>query len=521
MEYETKKGCSTFIDSSEYSDETIDYYFISEARLSINRWFDVNEKINDPQVAKEKIRNTLLYTQEHQKENNNTEGVAKVIWYEISGDSEDAAVDTFIRINLGKIPLTGAELIKALFLQERDFYNDKGAIEKEENEIAKLKQLQIATEWDRIENALHNEELWWFINQDGNDKSTRIDFLFDLIRVMEGGGKDYGNDEYASFRFYADRFEGRISFDKLKTEWEVVQGKFLMIEEWFNNPVWYHYIGFLIYIGVSIQEVYVLTKKHFSTDEVITTKSGVTDSLKCKIKDHFKKIETSKDADDNSLINLFYKSTDVKFIREFLLLYNIQYIVHQCESKTVISKFPFKSFKDVKNEKGEEMSWDVEHIDSFTTNKLPNRRDKANWLGFMLEEIVDNDDNKSLIDRINDFIEDEKSKEDFDAIQQELRVMFSKEDYDEDVKNNIGNLALLDSGTNRGYGNAMFPTKRRKIIEKDEHGVFIPICTKNVFLKYFNKSGVRNAEWGIEDMILYRNHMFKTLKDFFTNENRS
>ena len=40
----------------------------------------------------------------------------------------------------------------------------------------------------------------------------------------------------------------------------------------------------------------------------------------------------------------------------------------------------------------------------------------------------------------------------------------------DEIKDNIGNLTLLDAGTNRGYGNALFPTKRKKIIEKDELG---------------------------------------------------
>ncbi|MGM1055455.1 MAG: DUF262 domain-containing protein [Bacteroidota bacterium] len=519
LEYETRKGCSAFIDSSEYSDETIDYYFISEARKSIKNWFDKNEKIKDPQVAKEKIRNTLLYTQEHHNENNNNEGVAKIIWYEISGGTDDTSVDTFIRINLGKIALTGAELIKALFLQERDFYSDnKQGVVNGENQIAKLKQLQIATEWDRIETSLHNEELWWFINQSGNEKSTRIDFLFDFIRIMDEPNVDYGDDDYASFRYYANKFDGRISFDNLKKEWEEIQGKHMLIQEWFSNPVWYHYIGFLIYIGVPIHEIYAITKNHFKTKSEITSKSEITDSLKSRIKHHFEKIETGKDADGRYLINVSYKPNDVKFIREFLLLYNIQYIVQQCQSRTVISKFPFKAFKKIKNENGEEMSWDVEHIDSFTTNKLPNRKDKIIWLRYMLEEIVENDNNAPLIERINEFIANEKSKTDFDAIQQELKILFSKEDYDEEIKNNIGNLALLDSGTNRGYGNALFPSKRRKIIEKDQLGVFVPICTKNVFLKYFNKSGTRNTEWAIEDMNLYKNHIYKTLEDFFIKD---
>ena len=50
---------------------------------------------------------------------------------------------------------------------------------------------------------------------------------------------------------------------------------------------------------------------------------------------------------------------------------------------------------------------------------------------------------------------------------------------------NISNLALLDDETNRGYGNAMFFIKRKKIIENDKQGIFVPICTKNVFLKYY------------------------------------
>ncbi len=66
IEYETRKGCSEFIDSHNESDETIDFYFISEARKSIHKWFEESEHIKDPQKAKEKIRNTLIYAKEDQ-----------------------------------------------------------------------------------------------------------------------------------------------------------------------------------------------------------------------------------------------------------------------------------------------------------------------------------------------------------------------------------------------------------------------------------------------------------------------
>ena len=44
-------------------------------------------------------------------------------------------------------------------------------------------------------------------------------------------------------------------------------------------------------------------------------------------------------------------------------------------------------------------------------------------------------------------------------------------DAPEEVKNNIGNLTLLDSGTNRSYGNSLFVVKRRKIIERMKAGI--------------------------------------------------
>ena len=44
------------------------------------------------------------------------------------------------RINIGKIPLTNSELIKALFLNSSNFQNQESKL--------RLRQLEIATEWD-------------------------------------------------------------------------------------------------------------------------------------------------------------------------------------------------------------------------------------------------------------------------------------------------------------------------------------------------------------------------------------
>ena len=59
-------------------------------------------------------------------------------------------------------------------------------------------------------------------------------------------------------------------------------------------------------------------------------------------------------------------------------------------------------------------------------------------------------------------------------------------------------MVLLDSGTNRSYKNAVFPSKRKTIIEKEKNGTFIPICTKNVFLKYYTTENPQMTYWDNE-----------------------
>jgi uncharacterized protein with ParB-like and HNH nuclease domain len=531
LEYETKKGSSKFLDNIYRNDETIDFYFISEAYYIIENWF---KNKDNPQKVKEKIRNTFIDTIDDKGE----DGIVQVIWYEIEDTPENKAnaIDTFIRINLGKIPLTSSELIKALFLQERKFFKNN----ENENEIAKLKQLQIATEWDRIENSLQNNDFWWFLNENENNTPSRIDFIFNLIKEVKIS-KDsevenrkslnatqielqkvsnptieerIGTDSYANFRYFYQEFDKQINFQSLKKEWDTIKHYYYTIEEWYNNPVWYHYIGYLIYCGVSIIEIYNLTKYDFETEEKIATKDAITISLKKKIKNHLKNIRWSPDAENNIFLDISYKKDDIKFIREVLLLYNIECIVKQCEANTLIYKFPYRSFKEIKNVDGDKMSWDVEHVDSYNSNKLPNRKTRVVWLQFALEEIDNNNDNSDLILKINDYINDEKSTHKFEELLLKVNDIINDDDNDEDKKNNIGNLALLDAGTNRGYGNALFPTKRKKIIEKDKLGIFIPICTKNVFLKYFDSSGQSNAKWNDKDIINYRKDIEATLIEF-------
>src|SRR5690606_4686152 len=154
--------------------------------------------------------------------------------------------------------------------------------------------------------------------------------------------------------------------------------------------------------------------------------------------------------------------------------------------------------------------------DSFNTNSINNEKTKVEWLETALIDIDIED--KTLENEIDSFIENPKLGIDFDEIHRKIVAIAGESENDEKTKNGIGNLTLLDAGTNRGYGNALFPTKRRKIIEKDALGVFIPICTKNLFLKYFDKKGTSRTKWTSDDITNYRKVIEETLIEFLPSK---
>lgn len=529
IDYETRNDSEQFLSNIiENDNSSIDFYYISQAYTTIDNW--IKEKVKKEKLMLDDICDSILRTLVYNNKNQKSEGVVQVIWYQIEDGKNP--IDTFIRINLGRISLTNAELIKALFLQEGNFGADK-------NELAKLRQLEIANEWDRIENTLQDDDFWWFLNKGENKKPSRIEFIFDLIKSvaikndpeikyresnpveLEERKKTnpsieetIGTDQFATFRFFYQRFDSKSDFDFIKKEWSTITDYFNTFLEWYNNPIWYHYIGFLIYCGDNIVEIFNITQ----TD--CNTKNQITEKLKIRVKARFVGVRWAVEENKQPYLDLSYaKAKQKQYIKELLLLLNIQYVIEQSkvekpeleeiESKNLIFKFPFKTFK--------KEQWDVEHIDSFTENPLSDRPTQIEWLTTAksdLDDVVEFKKDLKLAERIKSFTEDNKSKESFELIQCDMIRIAGEETNNELLKNNIGNLTLLDAETNRSYGNALFPTKRRIIIEKDMNGTFIPIWTKNLFLKYFDLKAGSRTKWTESDIKKYRNSIADKLQDF-------
>ncbi|GHT67766.1 hypothetical protein FACS1894110_13870 [Spirochaetia bacterium] len=537
LEYETRPDTKHFIENiaKGQSAETIDFHFIYQAYTYISDWFIAKGNTKN---IRDGIINTFVYNMADQR--TDTSGTVQVIWYEINDVANP--IDTFIRINMGKIPLTNAELIKALFLQKRRLE------EKEDVEAVKQRKTEIANEWDRMEYALQDDNFWWFLNKEKNDIPARIEFLFDLIYNIDKQAnkkdagdfeKKYGTDKYVTFRYFNNKFRDESTFVDIKNEWDNIKDYFSTFEEWFNKPIWYHYIGFLIYCGVSIIDIYkmyTVDDKDENGNVVRKKKDKFTEALAKEIKG-FKNIENiecskeeQKDDDGNPVKNddgeILYNyfiglSYDDKkeTIRQLLLLFNIEFIVKQHkvimennkeeDDDYFIIKFPFELFK--------KESWDVEHIDSQT----PNEKDRLEWLEIAKMDLNNEleQDPQLLLD-MEDFIKNNKSTNiKFEDLYVRLTLLAGEEENDEEAKKSIGNLTLLNADINRSYGNSLFPTKRRIIIENDMEGKFIPICTKHVFLKYFDTKGTSRTKWGSNDIEQYQNHIGNILDNFLTFKN--
>ena len=72
-------------------------------------------------------------------------------------------------------------------------------------------------------------------------------------------------------------------------------------------------------------------------------------------------------------------------------------------------------------------------------------------------------------------------------------------------------MALLSQKDNSSLSNAIFPAKRDKIKQLDAKGSFIPIGTKNVFLKYYSSNVTDGVTWNKNDRKAYLKAMLSTL----------
>ena len=379
----------------------------------------------------------------------------------------------FARLNIGKIPLTSAELVKAIFLcrdNNVDFDQEK--------------QEEISLQWDNIEKELQQDSLWYFLtNTISKEYQTRIDLILDLIAKKPLKSRD----KYYTF----------FEFDKMRKNqdlidiWREIQKTFLLLKDWYENHDLYHKIGYLIASkSVSLQDIYNLSAGQ--------SKTAFRDGLDSIIRDS---VNYDKNYEDMTYDN----RQDYEKISKLLLLFNVE-SVRQLDEKS--QRFPFDKFKEKAN-------WSLEHIHAQNSEGMKKQEEWKKWLEMHIDSL-------KAIGGYEELIKEMQEAKDRDVLEREAFRKLQEQTISAlSVKGNseylhlLPNLALLNSGDNAALNNSTFDVKRNIIVEMDKNGSFIPFCTKMVFLKYYTPSQYNQIHfWGQEDRIAYISAINRTLSNY-------
>lgn len=469
LKYQTRLGSETFLQNIKNDDqnaENIDYHFMINAKKTVEEW--IGDKSNLAKKLKENC---------------------KVIWYE----TQDNAYDVFKRLNSGKISLSNAELVKALLLKDDNF---KGL----NADALRLKQLEMAGEWDRMEQTLHNNSFWYFINpkpEDARFNCTRIDFLLEMILRCENAdfeNKSKQNDFYI-FSTYSDSEHIAKDWEK---QWSNIQRFFRIMKSWYDNRQLYHYVGYLMNLKgenkmTMLREL--LCEADKPKDEFLSSlikRCQQSISIGVKQKDgkeitlkHFSDWEYNKNNNE---------------IHNVLLLFNLATTQNQISE---VSRYPFdKHFEATKK------NWSLEHIHA-------QNEKKANWNKEQFDRIkgyLENISVEGIVD-LKNYLKDKETSESIDdntykAIMGAFmgkNVQSHKNDdgsitftSDFEKDDHLTNMALLQGDKNASFNNNLYPEKRVKLAKYEnveEESLFVPICTRNVFFKHYSPNSTNPLLW--------------------------
>lgn len=485
IDYETRPDTPHFLKdplNAEKAKENIDFHYLKEAYVEIDGWLRQKEH------TKAWLMKFYPFLQEH----------LRIIWYEVPQERDSVAL--FTRLNNGRIPLTNAELVRALIFR---------------GETTQTK-LEWAFRWDRMEEHLQNDLFWGFVsNQAPDSYPNRVELVFDLISGK--AKKAHAPDTYTFDYFYAELMErGQEQTALWKKIWET----YVLLAEWFADRVLYHKVGYLVAVGIPLHDLIALyrgdggqpcNKKAFNAllDEKIRTFLQVTEA---------------------EVLNLSYGNgaNDRKKISHLLLLFNVLTTMEQ-ENDTQL--FPFWRHK------GRE--WSLEHIHAQQDAGLKKEKDWNEWARLyvsILENILANPDSffpleeeleigrrlieakKEIAARLHSELSEKAAKglsrEDY--LDLSARVLDFFNDTDQVEIHLISNLALLSIADNATFNNAPFPLKRARMLELDKAGRYIPLCTRRIFLKYYTAENENQLlRWTSKDREHYQKAILEKIKAYF------
>lgn len=454
LEYETRESSAEYLQHPTESDRhsNIDFFHIFGAFECITEWFEEQENSTLAAINFYKYLSESVY----------------LIWYEAPPEIDSTTL--FTRLNVGRIPLTDAELVKALVLtRSRPLKRDR----------------EIAAQWDSIERDLRSPEIWAFVTGKSTPEATHITLLLDTLAGRPRMGPRPIFHTFETLRPMIEKSAQDL--------WDRVIDLHSLVMGWYDSRDLFHKIGYLIARGRLFGELVELSKGCTKHDFEARLDGLIRRDLTLSYSD---------------VAELLYGSRKTEAV---LLLMNVETVRSM---KLSSERFSFKEHAARR--------WSIEHIHAQNAEQLNRAAQWEEWLRLHREALVglpaiDDAQRAELTIRINAALQD-ISSDVFQSLEQELSALFSIAGEGVNI-NSISNLALLSSEDNTALSNSFFEVKRCSILERDRNGSYIPICTRNVFLKYYTDAeGQQIHFWGEHDRSGYLAAMLKHISPYLIPE---
>lgn len=461
-----------------------DIFYMYSAIRTFNTW--LSHKMGMVEVLKEKMIHRV-----------------KFIVNEIHSDIKEQ--ELFMNLNTGKVPLDGADLVRAIIITRVAREEMQNFSQTSIKDLVRLNEKRTRIGWE-----LDQLNKWW-AQDDVNpyykafckveiDPQETIEFNIDInpinILYRLWAETQLKTKEKLRLKLFEN---SDISSLKLYSELTFLNRT---LQDWFKDRKIYHLLGYL----ANNQKFFRFNNYY----KLWVSNNETRESFIEKLKDDVKEIVFGSEKDANSGSGYWlgcikdYDEEDrtnwygLAELERFLVLIDVIEISKNNEFK-FLSPDHFKKNNE-----------DKEHIYPCTPKNIKELANVKNShqtiiqylekTGLPVKEIFPFDEKGW--NRKNDL-----EKEDF------LKVLESQI-HGQTPINSIGNLVLLHYSINRGFGNDYYIDKRSSVIKNVQNGEYVRQHTLNVFVK--NQSISENLNnWSFSDIKANADYIEKTISDFF------
>lgn len=496
-------------------ESNIDNFYVAKAYQTICQWFDAQKDHRLPGA----LLDYFTYTPEA---DDTLEPEVRVIWYEIDHQS---ALDSFRRLNYGKIPLSATELVKAILLQ--------GAATSTDPAYTATGTSRRAMEWDIMEQTLQQPTLWGMLASPNTGSMSHMDLLLDFVCDSLNTINNYGfrrktpaqlaadpdSRDFFNYNVVTTHIAKTNAVNPLADIWNRIRDTFNLIQSWHDDNIWYHLIGLYRILprnerrkATDSEFVKSIYSKAIDPDGKPVNRTDFTRALKKAIADEIRV---------DNIFSLRYGIDDKAMIR-ILLAHNVHSAISQSSLEQarmafhLFDKFNITSLEHI-HPQNITMEANYEQFKKW----FEDRSAQATALTNAEWNAVESDATRQLqrktdlteaIEFIQSRVEtpkkyaDEAYRDQLLAHTKTLDSIFG--DLSEITENElhaIGNMALVDRDTNSALQNFYLDRKRQTLYERQDNGqTYIMPSTRQVFAKAYTASAPGDMRlWRREDRKAY------------------